>query len=303
MAPDRHSCRLLRTEDSATLRLIPSRLLASTVGGLGLFVAAVAWTPASASAQQAETEAFAFHLADEIAKSGRKKVVVLDFVGPEAEVTELGQWLAEEVSAALGRGDKQLSVIDRARLQAVAVERKLTSKGTLDPMSSLWVGELVGAKAVVTGLLHSSPDGLRLSLVVWDVDKQIRRIADATESLPRTREVEERLSKRLRSAVPKGSSLDVASVRPTTPSTGSRGLSPSQSKAPGRPFVEVLDVAINEDGRATDIHLVRGVGYGFDEKAVEIVQTWRFPKPPVARPARTLIEIEFRLLPDSHKPQ
>ena len=60
-----------------------------------------------------------------------------------------------------------------------------------------------------------------------------------------------------------------------------------------------LIAIITPDGRATDIHVVKGLGLGLDEKAVEAVRTWRF-KPalgPDGKPApvRQIIEVTFHL--------
>lgn len=62
----------------------------------------------------------------------------------------------------------------------------------------------------------------------------------------------------------------------------------------------VLDVIIGVDGRATNVHVVKGLGYGLDEEAVKsATQIWRF-KPaigPNGQPAtvRMLIDIDFHL--------
>jgi protein TonB len=61
----------------------------------------------------------------------------------------------------------------------------------------------------------------------------------------------------------------------------------------------VLMVVILPDGRATDIHVSRGLGLGLDEKAIEAVRSWRFR--PAAGPdgkaaaVRMPVEVTFRL--------
>ncbi len=61
----------------------------------------------------------------------------------------------------------------------------------------------------------------------------------------------------------------------------------------------VLLIVVDTEGRSTDIRVVRGLGLGLDEKAIEAVRTWRF-KPgqrggtPV--PVIATIEVTFRLL-------
>ena len=61
----------------------------------------------------------------------------------------------------------------------------------------------------------------------------------------------------------------------------------------------LLSFEVNEDGVPQDIQVVRGAGFGLDEKAAQAVSTWRFQ--PGARqgapvPARTMVELNFRSL-------
>ncbi len=67
--------------------------------------------------------------------------------------------------------------------------------------------------------------------------------------------------------------------------------------------VVILSSMIGEDGVPSDIKVVRGLGMGLDERAVECLQQWRF-KPatnyfsePVS--AKVTIEMNFRLLRSS----
>jgi periplasmic protein TonB len=61
----------------------------------------------------------------------------------------------------------------------------------------------------------------------------------------------------------------------------------------------VLNVTVTADGRVTDVHLAKGLGFGLDENAMQAVRNWRM-KPaagPDGRPAavRMVIEITFNL--------
>jgi len=62
--------------------------------------------------------------------------------------------------------------------------------------------------------------------------------------------------------------------------------------------VELLAV-VTVDGRVTDIHVAKGLGFGLDEKAVEAVRTWRLRPAlgPDGRPAavREIVEVAFQL--------
>jgi protein TonB len=60
----------------------------------------------------------------------------------------------------------------------------------------------------------------------------------------------------------------------------------------------VLSVIVDSDGRTRDIRVVRSLGMGLDEKAVEAVRNWRFaPATKDGRPVAVLvhIEVDFRL--------
>jgi len=63
--------------------------------------------------------------------------------------------------------------------------------------------------------------------------------------------------------------------------------------------VVVLAIVVTPDGRATDIHVAKGLGLGLDEQAVKAVKDWRFTPShgPDGKPAavQVLIEVVFRL--------
>jgi TonB family protein len=60
----------------------------------------------------------------------------------------------------------------------------------------------------------------------------------------------------------------------------------------------ILGVIIDADGRVWDARVVRSLGMGLDEKALETVRTWRFAparKDGQPVPVQVNIEISFRL--------
>jgi TonB family protein len=59
-----------------------------------------------------------------------------------------------------------------------------------------------------------------------------------------------------------------------------------------------LSITVSVDGVASDIQIVKGLGFGLDEKAVECLKKWRFS--PATRngepiPAKAQVEIRFKL--------
>jgi TonB family protein len=60
----------------------------------------------------------------------------------------------------------------------------------------------------------------------------------------------------------------------------------------------LLSVVVQTDGSATDLHVLRSLGLGLNEKAIEAVQKWRFrpgAKNGQAVPVLVTLELDFRL--------
>jgi TonB family protein len=73
-----------------------------------------------------------------------------------------------------------------------------------------------------------------------------------------------------------------------------------EARSAGFQGAVVLDIVVGADGKARDIRVVRPLGLGLDQKAIEAIQKWIFdpgkkggePVPVIAR-----VEVNFRLLP------
>jgi len=68
----------------------------------------------------------------------------------------------------------------------------------------------------------------------------------------------------------------------------------------------LLRLVVNEGGVPEEVQVVRGAGFGLDEKAVETVQSWRFdPGTKQGQPSRTPIHVEvsFNLMDKDHQRQ
>src|SRR5436190_19976172 len=80
-----------------------------------------------------ELQKLADKLAISIKEKGKKKVTVLDFTDLQGVATELGRYVAEELTVNLVMAKQDFSVLDRANLRKIMAEHKLTAAGLVDP--------------------------------------------------------------------------------------------------------------------------------------------------------------------------
>lgn len=95
-----------------------------------------------------------------------KSVAVLDFTDLQGTTTELGRFLAEELSTNLVISKMSFDVIDRANLNRLLDEHKLSRSGLVDPENIKRLGKIAGAYALVTGTVTPMGGKLRVSAKV-----------------------------------------------------------------------------------------------------------------------------------------
>ncbi len=280
------------------LSLVADRRLRNLIRAL--FLATALLAPSPARAQLPALDELASRLGGDIVRSGKKTVIVLDFLGPQGGVPAVGPFLADRLSEALARTAKDFRVLDRSRLNVILEEQKVPAGDALNPTRvAKLVGPLVGAEIVITGSIQAAPDTLALSVSVRDVTTG-KELAQGAERIVRSKEIDN---------LPFRSTGWLA-LAPARPGQGGVGFPvcihcpiPEYSRRARERKYEgrvVLQVIVTPEGRATNITLVKGPGLGLDEKAIEAVRNWRFkPAPgPDGRPVpvQVLIEVTFRLL-------
>lgn len=96
-------------------------------------------------------------------------VMPLSFAGDDSTLVPLGRGLAELIVTDLSRSS-QLTVVERARMQALVDELALASSGRVDESTSLRAGRLLQAGRIVQGSIQQLPsDQLRVDAAVMDV--------------------------------------------------------------------------------------------------------------------------------------
>lgn len=88
-----------------------------------------------------------------IKEHGKKKVAVLDFTDLQGNGNELGRYVAEELTVNLVDARKDFSVLDRANLNRILAEHKLTATGLVDPENAKKLGMFAGVDALIIGNL------------------------------------------------------------------------------------------------------------------------------------------------------
>jgi TolB-like protein len=170
-------------------------------------------------AQDREMRAIADTFAERLAKTGKKNVAVVDFTDLQGNVTELGRYLAEQMSVALALTDKGIEVIDRTHLKAIVQENKLSASGLIDPTTARKLGQLTGVEVLVTGTLTPFGDSVQLALKALD-GTTARIVAASTTDVARTKAVEDLLNRDISNPSLVNS---VGGPRNTTPSSNVAG--------------------------------------------------------------------------------
>ena len=84
-------------------------------------------------------------------------VAVFDFESKDEAVRGLGPQVATLVNANLS-AEPQIITVERAELEKVLSEQELGLSGTVSPDSAAKIGQLTGAKVLVTGRVFKADD-------------------------------------------------------------------------------------------------------------------------------------------------
>lgn len=170
-----------------------------------------------------------------------KTIAVLDFTDLQGTVTELGKFLAEELSSDLVMGQKRFDVVDRANLKRLLDENRLSRSGLVDPEAIKRLGKMAGADALVTGTVTPMGNSLRVSARI--INTETARIVGAAQAnIDKTPEISELLRARV---VESGGSGTVAT--PFMPKDNARGV---QNQLPTSGQVQRGQIGVRSVGDA-----------------------------------------------------
>src|SRR5215468_7972996 len=98
-----------------------------------------------------ELSVLAEKLAVPIKEHGKKKVTVIDFTDLQGGSSELGRYIAEQLTVNLVMAKRDFAVLDRANLKSILAEHKLTASGLVDPENAKKLGMFAGVDALILG--------------------------------------------------------------------------------------------------------------------------------------------------------
>lgn len=208
--------------------IMRGKLVVGLVIAIGMNVAFAA-SAAKAQSYEANLKSIATNLVAKLEEAKKRSSTVLDFTDLQGSPTELGRFLAQELSDQLVSGSTSVLFVDRANLQVLLREHKLSVEGLVNPELIAKIGNLVGIDTIIVGTTTAMGDTIRLSVRAIDVETGRIVVSQAT-NLPAT------------SALMALSKEEVGSASPnavSSPGTGGTTNSPEGTRRQGAAGWEV----------------------------------------------------------------
>jgi len=150
-----------------------------------IILAALCFASCSLSLVQAqemdkELTEMATELAASIKESSKKKVTVLDFTDLQGGSSELGKYVAEQLTVDLVIAKKDFTVLDRYNLNKILAEHKLTATGLIDPENAKKLGQFAGVDALILGTI--TPRGQKVNITAKIITTDTAAIVGAAKA-------------------------------------------------------------------------------------------------------------------------
>ena len=124
-------------------------------------------------------------ISNNMIKTGKKKIAVVEFSDLDGMITAFGQHLAEELITELFLiSPGQFEVVERRQLMKVLSEQRLTMSGLLDAKAMESVGKILGIEAIVTGSMTDLESNIKINARMIGIETA-RVFAVARTSIPK----------------------------------------------------------------------------------------------------------------------
>jgi curli biogenesis system outer membrane secretion channel CsgG len=143
-----------------------NRLVAAVVG-------AIVCVGTSAQAQgdmDSSISGLADNLVALVKQHANKKVTVLDFTDLQGGQSELGRYIAEQLTMDLVMSKHDFAVLDRANLKSILAEHKLTAEGLVNPDNAKQLGQFAGVDALIIGNIIPINSDIKLNVKIITTD-------------------------------------------------------------------------------------------------------------------------------------
>lgn len=127
-----------------------------------------------------ELATLAEKLAMAIKDAGKKKIAALDFTDLQGDSSELGRYVAEQLTVNMVMAKRDFAVLDRANLKRILSEHKLTASGLVDPVNAKKLGQFSGVDALILGTIV--PKGQKMALTAKVITTDTAEIVGAAKS-------------------------------------------------------------------------------------------------------------------------
>jgi curli biogenesis system outer membrane secretion channel CsgG len=141
--------------------LVGSRLLHAAFAVMIATLGLAAWPQAS---QDTSLRTTATGIAAAMERANLSSVTVLDLTDLQGRPTELGRFLAQELSDKMVGASPRVSVVDRTNLMYLLRENKLSIDGLINPETSRKLGKLIGVDTILVGSITPLSDGFRVNV-------------------------------------------------------------------------------------------------------------------------------------------
>lgn len=271
----------------------------------------------AATAQESTIGDVADHLAQELQKAEKKhffpRILVVDFALRPGGINSLGEYLANQLSDALGQKIGPARVIDRKQFHTDLQTGGISPFDLADRDIAIWISGQVGANAIVFGNVTSSEEKLVLSTDLIRIGDE-KKLGSSKAHLSPNGDLTQMLSKPLDWPASPDlviSCFSTESGQKTSDVFKAAGVTlPSCIFCPDPEYTNEarkekiqatlkFDVVVDEQGRAKRIAVVKGDKHGLTARAMAAIKNWKFkPAMKDGKPVTVcvIIEVMFRLL-------
>jgi len=124
-------------------------------------------------------------ISNNMKENNKKKVAIIEFSNLNDEVTQLGQFLSEELITQLFIvAPGKFEVVERRQLLKVLNEQELGTSGLLDADAMGTVGKILGVDAIVTGSITDLGNDIKVNARLIAIDTA-KIFAVATTTMPK----------------------------------------------------------------------------------------------------------------------